>query len=100
MSNIEFKKSARKQSEVAIGCFVIVCIAGWRLAPINTVETAAYFTAIAILITSFSFWFIKKYCKIALCPHCNVNLFEVIIASDPKAIKFTHCPNCGGSIEI
>jgi hypothetical protein len=43
---------------------------------------------------------LKKQAKEALCPHCNVDLFEVIQMSKYQKVSFNYCPSCGNKIEL
>jgi predicted RNA-binding Zn-ribbon protein involved in translation (DUF1610 family) len=85
---------------VGVGTVVIISVIGWLFAPINTFEKIALFSLIVIILTTTALSYIKKRGKIANCPSCNVDLFEIIDATDRSKIDFKYCPNCGKEVEI
>jgi hypothetical protein len=100
MANIEYSSSIKKQAIAAIGSFLIICVVGWRFAPINTPEKAAMLSVFIIILTIATLWYIKKRGKLAICSSCSVDLFEVINATDKTKLSFKYCPSCGSKVEI
>ena len=100
MSKVSYNKSIQKQIFAGIGFFLCVCILGWLLYPPNGGVKLLGFSAGALLITVFAIFIIRTRCVQADCPECACDLFEVIEATNPKKLKFSYCPNCGGKIEI
>ena len=79
---------------------LIVTVTGYTLYPVNTPYKFTVFAGITMAAGFMVMVNIRKHAKLAKCPSCQVDLYEVTEAARLKGIKTKYCLACGGSLEV
>ena len=99
MSELKYSKTLKKQ--VLLGAVAIVILLGivYGLEPIDSITKISILVVLGLAILFIVVPLINKQANIH-CPHCNVELYEVIAATKFQKLAVKFCPCCGGNIEI
>ena len=100
MAKILYKQSVRKQLEWAAILLFIITLAGIALYPVNTPTKFGAFAGLAVGFTLLVLRNTRKNAKLATCPSCQTDLYEIIAAARFKKTAFLYCPACGGRLEV
>jgi hypothetical protein len=98
-TKILYKKAMRKQILILVS-LVFSLISVTLLLPPRDTQDMILMGMLFVVVLYFGITAMKNQAKEAKCPHCHVDLFEVIHASRMSKVKFNYCPNCGNSVEI
>ena len=100
MNKIEYKSSSKKIIYACAFCFLLLL----ALIILSNLKLNGDMRLMFIIASSISTGilclYLIKAAKNALCPRCNVDLYNVIDAAHLKKIKINYCPSCGVDIEI
>ena len=96
---IHYKKAMRKQIFILLS-LIFALISVTLLLPPRDTHDLIVLGMLFTVVLYFGIIAMKNQAKEAKCPHCHVDLFEVIHASRMSKVKFNYCPNCGKHVEI
>ena len=100
MNKIHYKASSKKIVFICAFCFALLLLFVVTMQSFLVDDTLL----IAIVGSSVSIGilclYLIKNAKNALCPNCNVDLYNVIDTAAVHNIKVEHCLSCGTKIQI
>jgi ribosomal protein S27AE len=98
-TKVLYKKAIRKQILILVS-LIFSLISVTLLLPPRDMHDLILLSMLFVVVLYFGIAAMKNQAKEAKCPHCHVDLFEVILSSNMSKVKFNYCPNCGNSVEI
>ncbi len=97
-NRMSFKEAFKQQITFCICGLFIIIGAGYSLYPVNTTYKTAVFSAFVLLISSLSFFWIRRATNQVLCSSCESNLYHLIEGSGPVKLEINFCPVCGTNL--
>lgn len=99
IGKVHYKRSLKKQYVFFVIWSVSVILILY-VSMAMTSQWLLYFVIAISALTAMLIVHVRKAAREAVCPSCQIDLYEVIDAAKMKKIDFRHCPACGVSIAL
>ena len=100
MNTKVFYKKAIKKQILTISIVILIVILYPILTGLKTDNELFMWVFLTIAGSFGTYQLLREQSTIATCPHCSIDLFEIIQTAKVTKMQMKYCPSCGNQVDI